>query len=65
MRYYIEKGDKFKCIKTYKMEDGEVAYIKGKIYLSELKDCITDEQLDVNHYMDNLVEFFEHLKLEI
>jgi hypothetical protein len=47
------------------MEDGEAAYKRGKIYLSEVRDCITDEELDVNHYMDNLVDFFEHFKLEV
>lgn len=63
MKYKIEKGDKFKCIKTFKMESGEVAYKRSKIYLSEKNGYITDEQLDVHHGMEDLEDFFEHFKL--
>lgn len=64
MIYKIEKGDVFKCIKTFKMETGEKAYIKGKTYLSEKDDCITDDyENDINHYMNNDDDFFEHFKL--
>lgn len=33
------------------MEDnGEIAYIEGKKYLSEMDNCITDEQGTESHY---------------
>lgn len=63
MRYQIQKGDKFKCIKTFIMDVGEKAYNRGKEYLSEVKGCITDNQLEVYHYMDNVEGFFNHFKL--
>lgn len=63
MKYKIEKGDKFKCVKTFKMEGGEKAYVKGNIYISEKKNCITDELMDTNHNMQDLEDFFEHFKL--
>ena len=63
MIYKIEKGDKFKCIKTFRMETGEKEYINNKTYLSERKGCITDEGLDVNHNMKDIEDFFEHFKL--
>ncbi len=63
MRYTIKKGDRFKCIKTFKMEDGEKSYVRGKEYLSELGNCITDDQHDVYHNMAEIKEFFEYFKL--
>lgn len=48
-----EKGKWYKCIKTVEMEDdGEIAYIEGKSYLSEINGCITDEDGDKEHYWD-------------
>lgn len=40
----IEKGKRYLCTKTVVMDDDEVDYIKGKVYLSEADGCITDEQ---------------------
>ena len=45
----IHKGDVFECIEHVVMEDGSVAYIKGKTYASEKDGCITDENHDENH----------------
>lgn len=45
----IHKGDVFKCIEHVVMEDGSVAYIKGKPYASGKDCCITDENHDENH----------------
>lgn len=45
----IHKGDVFECIQHVVMDDGEVAYCKGKAYASEVDGCITNEQHDENH----------------
>ena len=46
----IHKGDVFECIEHVIMEDGSVAYIKGKTYASEIYGCITDEKHEESHY---------------
>lgn len=46
----INEGDKFECIKDAVMDDGVTAYIKGRIYISERNDCITNEQNMKEHY---------------
>ena len=46
----IRKGDKFECTQSVVMDDGSVAYIKGKAYVSESDDCITDETREDYHY---------------
>lgn len=45
----IHKGDVFECIEHVVMDDGEVAYRKGKAYASEKDGCITNEQHNENH----------------
>ena len=45
----ILKGDVFECIQDVIMDDGEVSYIKGKMYTSDVKGCITNEQKDEFH----------------
>lgn len=50
IRSSIRKGDVFECIEHVIMDDGKVAYIKGKTYASEANGCITDEQHDEIHY---------------
>lgn len=45
----IRKGDVFECIQHVVMEDGSVAYIKGKTYASEEDGCITDDNHDEKH----------------
>ena len=51
----IKKGDKFECIKDVIMDNNpkNIAYTSGKIYISELDECITDDQNKVNHYWSN------------
>lgn len=51
----IKKGDKFKCIKDVIMDNDpdDIAYTKGKIYISESDECITDNQGDVSHGWNN------------
>jgi len=63
MRYTIEKGDSFKCIKTFKMESGEKAYTRGREYFSEVNGCITDNEPDVYHNMNGVEDFFKYFKL--
>lgn len=47
----IKKGTRWVCIKDVVMEGtGEVAYIKGNVYLSEQDGCLTNEQLEVGHF---------------
>lgn len=45
----IHKGDVFECIEHVVMDDGKVAYLKGKAYASLKDGCITDEEHDENH----------------
>jgi NTP pyrophosphatase (non-canonical NTP hydrolase) len=45
----IRKGDVFECIQHVVMEDGSIAYVKGKTYASEKDGCITDESHDEIH----------------
>lgn len=51
----IKKGDKFECIKDVIIDNNpkDIAYTSGKIYISELDECITDDQNKVNHYWSN------------
>ena len=51
----IKKGDKFECIKDVIMDNNpkDIAYTSGKIYISELDECIKDDQNKVNHYWSN------------
>lgn len=45
----IKKGERYLCRSTVVMDSGEIAYIKGKVYLSERDGFITDEQGDSKH----------------
>jgi hypothetical protein len=62
MEYRIKQGDKFLCIKDLIMDDEKIAYTKGKVYLSEMRDCITDNEDDTLHDMSELEDFFEHFE---
>jgi hypothetical protein len=53
----IRKGDMFECIEDVIMDDGEVSYVKGKVYASEVNGCITDEQHYKNHHWDCEAEY--------
>ena len=64
MEYKIKKGDKFLCLEDYEMYDDEsLAYTKGETYLSEVDGCITDNELDVNHKMNNQYDFFKYFQV--
>lgn len=75
----IKKGDKFKCKKDYFMDDdflndNNIAYKEGKIYQSEVDNCLTDEYGDITHTMtgydenlddseyDDFEEYFEKVE---
>lgn len=68
MNVKIKKGDKFKCIKDFIMEEGNIAYIKNKEYISDKDGNLPDEELS-EHYMhyyiengDDPNEFWEHFE---
>jgi hypothetical protein len=63
MEYKIIKGDKFLCLENYTMYDDTIAYTKGIVYDSEIDNCITDNQKDKTHQMDNKHDFFEYFKI--
>lgn len=51
----IKEGDLFLCIKDVTMHsDGRKEYIKGNIYKSEQKGCITNESGDIGHEWDGV-----------
>ena len=52
----IRKGDVFECIQHVILDDGSVAYIKGKAYASERDGCITSEEHDECHHWDIQVD---------
>lgn len=46
----ILRGQVFECIKTVIMNgDGDIAYEKGYLYMSEEDGCITDLSGDIFH----------------
>ena len=51
----IKKGQKFLCIKTVIMDDGdgEIAYLEGDIFISENDNCITDIKGNKYHEWNN------------
>jgi hypothetical protein len=60
----IKKGKKYECVKTVVMDDGDVEYVKGRVYLSELEHCLTDESGIISHFvsLDSSVWAEEHFK---
>lgn len=61
----IKEGDAFVCIETVIMDKNpnNVAYDKGRIYYSEMDECITDNQDIVGHkWSDSFRDYF--VKLE-
>lgn len=54
----IRKGDNFLCKKDFLMEDDTVAYMKGKVYLSEKDNYITDEDGSNLHRMNDETDFY-------
>lgn len=53
-------GDRFLCIKDVVMDNGEKAYVKGKTYVSDMVNCITDESGCINHYWGCLNDIIEN-----
>lgn len=45
----VIKGKQYLCKQDVIMDDGELAYIKGRVYMSENDGCITDEEGDSEH----------------
>ena len=45
----IKKGDSFMCIKRVVMDNNDVTYKKGFIYNSDVNNCITN----INHNVDH------------
>lgn len=62
----IKKGMKFRCIKDVIAGTGERYYTNGKLYTSEMDDCITDDDGTINHWWggDYINSFFEEIKEE-
>jgi hypothetical protein len=60
----IKKGNDYECVKTVVMDDGDVEYVKGRVYLSELEHCLTDESGIISHFvsLDSSVWAEEHFK---
>lgn len=64
----IRKGDRFVCVKSVVMEDGEIAYNEGFVYTSERDGCITDAKGIKDHYWaeeideDCWIKFFKRFK---
>lgn len=58
----IKVGDKFLCVKTVEDNEGEIPYFAGRIYESEVKDCLTDEMNFKKHEWANVSSFSEHFK---
>ena len=45
----IKKGNTFVCIKKVHIKNERCFYLKGRLYYSEIDDCITDEQNTKDH----------------
>ena len=60
----IKKGQKFLCKETAVMNHtGEMVYIKGKTYTSELDGCLTNEDGSFGHSWDWDTDFCRHFEL--
>lgn len=61
----IKNGTHHKCIEEVVMEDGgEIAYLKDKVYVSEIDKCITDESGNKEHYWvdDEYYKYFQQIE---
>ncbi len=45
----IKVGDVFVCIKKVHRKNEKCFYFKGKMYQSEINNCITDEEKNKSH----------------
>jgi hypothetical protein len=59
----IKKGEKYLCLKDYVMQNGRLAYTKGKSYQSENDLCLTNNQFNKCHQMYLSDEFYEHFEI--
>lgn len=63
----INKGDTFLCIKDVVMnKSGRILYYAGKVYKSEMVDCITNESGMIDHKWyaeDNPQEHFKKISM--
>ena len=57
----IKKGDKFKCILDYEMQDGAIVFKKGEVYGS-YKDGTLPSLIDKTHIMSEEQDFKLHFK---
>ena len=62
IQYKIKAGERFLCLMDFLMNNGRIAYLKGKIYISEQDNCITDNNGDYFHVMNGLDEFMEYFE---
>ena len=59
----ITKGESYICVKTVCMDGNpkDIAYKKGKIYVSDVSNSLKDENGDT-HYWNNIKEFNTYFK---
>ena len=57
----IKKGQRFLCLKDYRMEEGSLAYKAGEVYEASGEN-ILPSLFDDTHYMFRNSEFKEHFK---
>lgn len=58
----IRVGDVFLCTNDVVMDDGEKAYQKGYLYMSEKFGCITDDEGVRDHYWGGDCDLNKHFK---
>tara|TARA_R110000782_G_scaffold253897_1_gene342163 strand:- start:37 stop:231 length:195 start_codon:yes stop_codon:yes gene_type:complete len=56
----ILKGDKFVCIKKVVMNTKKITYKKGFVYISEIDECITNDNLDTDHKWSSQKQLKQH-----
>ena len=58
----LEKGEKYECIEDYVMDDGSIAYKKGKVYEMVSGFNLKDEQGNEHHGMGDERDFYFFFK---
>jgi len=56
----INKGDTFLCIKDFYMNDDTLTFKKGKFYVSQRNNCITNNYGNKGHIMNQFEPFSEY-----
>lgn len=59
--YPIKRGDSFICTKDFIMDDGEVSYTEGKMYISEENNCVTNNKGNSSHMHSEDGDLYEHM----